>query len=91
MFIHKSSEGTLGVITATTLKLYPLPVVQLTAMAALPSLQAAVDLLGLAHRYVGAGLSGFEVMGRFALGLVVKHFPQQRVPFYQSVGAPHTT
>jgi len=63
--------------------------VQLTAMAALPSLQAAVDLQGLAHRYVGAGLSGFDVMGRLALGLVVKHFPQQRVPLYQSVGAPY--
>jgi FAD/FMN-containing dehydrogenase len=78
------SEGTLGVITAATMKLYPLPKSQLTAFAAVPSLEAAVQLLGLAHQYLSAGLTGFEVMGQFALKLVVKHFPQQRVPFYES-------
>jgi FAD/FMN-containing dehydrogenase len=78
------SEGTLGVITAATLKLYPLPASTLTAYAAVPSLDAAVQLLGLAHQHLSAGLTGFEVMGQFALGLVVKHFPQQRVPFQES-------
>ena len=78
------SEGTLGVITAATMKLYPLPKSQLTAFAAVPSLEAAVQLLGLAHQTLSAGLTGFEVMGQFALKLVVKHFPQQRVPFYES-------
>jgi FAD/FMN-containing dehydrogenase len=77
------SEGTLGVITAATLKLYPLPAAQLTAWAAVPSMQAAVDLLGLAQRRLGAGLTGFEVMGQFALGLVAKHYPQLRPPLYQ--------
>ena len=76
------SEGTLGVITAATMKLYPLPAAQLTAWAAVPSLDAAVQLLGLAHRHLGAGLTGFEVMGQFALSLVAKHFPQQRVPLW---------
>ena len=75
------SEGTLGVITAATMKLYPLPAAQLTAFAAVPSLDAAVKLLGLAHQHLNAGLTGFEVMGDFALGLVRKHFPQQKVPF----------
>ena len=78
------SEGTLGVITAATMKLYPLPVAQLTALAAVPSLDAAVSLLGLAHRYLSSGLTGFEVMGQFAMSLVVKHYPQQRVPLYQN-------
>ena len=78
------SEGTLGVITAATMKLYPLPKSQLTALAGVPSLEAAVQLLGLAHQHLSAGLTGFEVMGQFALKLVVKHFPQQRVPFYES-------
>jgi FAD/FMN-containing dehydrogenase len=78
------SEGTLGVITAATMKLYPLPKSQLTALAAVPSLEAAVQLLGLAHQHLSAGLTGFEVMGQFALKLVDKHFPQQRVPFYES-------
>jgi FAD/FMN-containing dehydrogenase len=77
------SEGTLGIITGATMKLYPLPTSQLTAMAAVPSLDAAVELLGLAHRHLASGLTGFEVMGQFALSLVVKHFPQQRVPLYQ--------
>ncbi|WP_431097513.1 FAD-binding oxidoreductase [Polaromonas aquatica] len=77
------SEGTLGVITGAIMKLYPMPKSQLTAFAAVPSLEAAVQLLGLAHQHLGSGLTGFEVMGQFALGLVAKHFPQQRVPFWQ--------
>jgi FAD/FMN-containing dehydrogenase len=76
------SEGTLGIITAATMKLYPQPAAHLTAWAALPSLDAAVQLLGLAHRHLGAGLTGFEVMGRFALSLVDKHFAQLRVPLW---------
>ena len=78
------SEGTLGVITAATLKLFPLPAAQLTAWAAVPSLQAAVDLLGLAQAQLGAALTGFEVMNQFSLGLVARHFPDQRVPLWQS-------
>lgn len=77
------SEGTLGIITAATMKVYPLPKAQLTAFAAVPSVEAAVELLGLAHKHLNAGLTGFELMGQFALSLVVKHFPQQRVPFWQ--------
>ena len=78
------SEGTLGVITAATMKLYPLPAAQLTAWAAVPSLEQAVALLELAHRRLGAGLTGFEVMGQFALSLVARHNPQTTVPLYQS-------
>jgi FAD/FMN-containing dehydrogenase len=77
------SEGTLGVITAATLKLYPQPAAQLTAWAAVPSLEDAVALLGLAHRHLGAGLTGFEVMSQFALGLVDRHFAQLRVPLFK--------
>src|ERR1035437_7805499 len=58
------SEGTLGVITAATMKLYPRAAAQLTAWAAVPSLKAAVNLLGLAQRNLGAGLTGFEVIDR---------------------------
>jgi FAD/FMN-containing dehydrogenase len=78
------SEGTLGVITAATMKLYPLPAARLTAWAAVSSMAAAVDLLGLAHRHLGAGLTGFEVMNRFALSLVDKHYAQLRVPLWQA-------
>jgi FAD/FMN-containing dehydrogenase len=78
------SEGTLGIITAATMKLYPLPVASLTAWASLPSLEHAVQLLGLAQKHLASGLTGFEVMGQFALSLVAKHFPQQRVPLWDS-------
>ncbi|AMO24546.1 FAD-binding oxidoreductase [Ramlibacter solisilvae] len=77
-------EGTLGVITAATLKLYPPPSATLTAWAAVPSVEHAVRLLALAHRHLGAGLTGFEMMGQFALGLVARHFTQMRVPFGES-------
>ncbi|OUM03918.1 FAD-binding oxidoreductase [Variovorax sp. JS1663] len=83
------SEGTLGIITAATLKLYPLPAARLTAWAAVPTLEQAVELLGLAHQRLGAGLTGFEVMGRFALSLVARHFPAQRVPFIEDDGVPY--
>src|SRR6185295_9813034 len=56
------SEGTLGIITAATMKLYPQPKERLTALAALPSLAAAVELLQLAQARLGAGLTGFELM-----------------------------
>ena len=75
------SEGTLGIITAATLKLYPLPAATLTAWAAVPSMDAAVELLGMARQRLAAGLTGFEVMGQFALSLVARHYPQMRVPF----------
>ena len=77
------SEGTLGIITAATMKLYPLPAAKLTAWAAVPSVEHAVRLLGLAHKNLGAGLTGFEMMGQFALSLVDKHYPQLRVPLWQ--------
>jgi len=69
------SEGTLGVITAATLKLAPLPAATTTALAACASLHDAVALLSLARTRLGAGLTGFEVMGRVALDLVAQHFP----------------
>jgi FAD/FMN-containing dehydrogenase len=74
------SEGTLGIITAATLKLFPQPIAKMTALAACESMDDAVRLLGLAHARLGPGLTGFEVMGRFALELVAKHFPQQPRP-----------
>jgi FAD/FMN-containing dehydrogenase len=69
------SEGTLGIITAATLKLAPQPAARTTALAACGSLQDCVALLSVARGRLGAGLTGFEVMGRHALDLVAKHFP----------------
>ena len=74
------SEGTLVVITGATLKLYPQPAASGTALAAVGSLDDAVALLQLAQSRLGPGLTGFEVMGGYALGLVRQHFPQLAQP-----------
>jgi FAD/FMN-containing dehydrogenase len=69
------SEGTLGIITAATMKLYPQPAAVTTAMAACATLDDCLALLALAHTRLGAGLTGFEVMNRFSIELVARHFP----------------
>ena len=81
--LYIGSEGTLGVITAATIKLYPMPAAKLTAWASVNSIEKAVELLGLAHQTLGPALSGFEVMGQFALSLVDKHFPNLKVPLWR--------
>lgn len=86
--LYIGSEGTLGLITAATLKLFPPPAARLTAWASVPTMAQAVTLLGLAHQHLGAGLTGFEVMGRFSLELVAQHMPQLRVPFLGEGDAP---
>jgi FAD/FMN-containing dehydrogenase len=63
------------VITAATLKLAPQPAAVTTALAACESVEACVALLHRARARLGAGLTGFEMMGRFALDLVARHFP----------------
>ncbi len=81
------SEGTLGIITAATMVLTPQPAAITTAMAACASLRDAVSLLQLARARLGAGLTGFEVMARFALDLVARHFATLPAPL---PGAPWT-
>lgn len=75
------AEGTLGVITAATLKLHPLPAAQLTAFVALDDPNAAVALLERAQRRLGASLTAFELMSAFCIELVLRHFPDCRLPF----------
>ncbi|MEN9543604.1 MAG: hypothetical protein RLZZ598_437 [Pseudomonadota bacterium] len=74
------SEGTLGVITAATLRLHPRPTASITALAACDSLEPCLALLMRARAVLGAGLSGFEVMNPLSLALVARHFPQIRQP-----------
>ena len=71
------SEGTLGVITAATLRLFPQPAGQVTALATCPSLDACVDLLQSARARLGAGLTGFEVMHAWPIALVRQYLPEQ--------------
>jgi FAD/FMN-containing dehydrogenase len=75
------AEGTLGVITAATLKLYPKPVAQPTALAAVRSPHDALRLLELAQGMLAASLTGFEMMSDFCTHLVVKHYPDCQRPF----------
>src|SRR6476660_6734636 len=67
------AEGTLGVITAAVLRLVPRPKSVETAWAAIPSVQAAVDLLGLATELTAGGVTSFEIMAREGIGIVIKH------------------
>ncbi|KAF4529847.1 hypothetical protein B566_EDAN018342 [Ephemera danica] len=62
-------EGTLGIITAATLKLSPQPAALCTALVSCETLQACVQLLGLAQRTLGATLTAFEAMNAFSLSL----------------------
>lgn len=78
--LYIGSEGTLGVITAAVLKLFPLPAAQLAAFVAVPSPQAATELLQLAQSRLGAGLTAFELMGDACIALVEKHVPAARLP-----------
>jgi FAD/FMN-containing dehydrogenase len=75
------AEGTLGIITAAVLKLFPQPRAQLTALAAMRSPDDALQFLSLAQQTCGATLTGFELMSDFCLQLVAKHFPQLSGPF----------
>ncbi|MDM0047392.1 FAD-binding oxidoreductase [Variovorax sp. J22R115] len=78
------SEGTLGIITGATLKTFPLPAATLTSFVAIASVEAAVELLKLANSRLGPSLTGFELMNQEGLSLVAKHYPQQRVPLWES-------
>ena len=67
------AEGTLGVITAAVLKLYPKPRRNDTAFIAVPSPQAAIDLLALVKSESGNRVVAFELMPNIAMGFTIKH------------------
>ncbi|MGA8008802.1 MAG: FAD-binding oxidoreductase [Thiomonas sp.] len=79
--LYVGAEGTLGIITAATLKLFPQPAAQITALAAVHNVSDAIALLALAQTRLGSNLTGFELMSAHSLQLVQQHFPQQSLPF----------
>ena len=77
------AEGTLGVITAATLKLFPLPKGQSTAMVALDSPEQALQLLGLAQAMLDARLTAFEMISEVCIRMVLQHYPDCKRPLAQ--------
>ena len=74
------AEGTLGIITAAVLKLFPKPRSQATAFVAVESPAAAVALLGKLRASCGERITGYELLARVCLDLVLAHMPATRDP-----------
>ena len=74
------SEGTLGIITAAVMKLYPLPISQWTTLVAANSVASTIALLNLFQKRATSLLTGFEMMTQESLALNEKHFPQMANP-----------
>ena len=69
------AEGTLGIITAATMKLFPLPTATATAWVAVPSPRAAIGLLSALQGEFGPHLTACELVSDVSLGLVLQHIP----------------
>lgn len=74
------AEGTLGLITAAALKLFPKPKAQEVAFVAVPDPHAALRLLSVAKARAPGSLTAFEIMPRIAIDMCVKHVPGTRDP-----------
>ncbi len=79
------SEGTLGIITAASLKLFPRPAEVTTVFAGCASLDAVAQLFNRAFESAGPLLQAFELISRTALEFLVTHFERMRDP----LEAPH--
>jgi FAD/FMN-containing dehydrogenase len=74
------SEGTLGVITAATLKLFPLPGETVTAMLAVPSPDGAVALLHRLRERLGDGVTAFELIADQGIAFLAEFYPERTDP-----------
>ena len=75
------AEGTLGIITAASLKLAPIPAGQGTAFFVVESPAAALDLLSLVQDRLGGLVSAFELIARMGLDFLAETMPEVRLPF----------
>jgi FAD/FMN-containing dehydrogenase len=78
------AEGTLGIITAAVLKLFPRPSASTTAWAAVKSPEAALKLLALLRQHCGDRINAFELISRACVELVLRHIPGTRDPLTAS-------
>jgi len=74
------AEGTLGIITAAVLRLYPRPTATVTAWIAVPSPAAAVELLGFLRAQLGTRTSAFELIPKQCLDAVLAHSASVQAP-----------
>lgn len=74
------AEGTLGVVTAATLKLFPIMRSRAVAVVGLETAAASVELLARAKAETGGGVEAFELMKRLGMELVLKNIPDTREP-----------
>jgi FAD/FMN-containing dehydrogenase len=74
------AEGTLGVVTAASLKLFPRLRSRATAIAGLESPRAALQLLALAKAESGGAVEAFELMSRAGVELAIRNIPATRDP-----------
>ncbi|HJV26990.1 MAG TPA: FAD-binding oxidoreductase [Aromatoleum sp.] len=74
------AEGTLGIVTAACLKLFPRPRARAVAWAAVADAERAISLLGFLRDHCGDRINAFEIVGRPALELVLEHIPGARAP-----------
>ncbi|MBM4267676.1 MAG: FAD-binding oxidoreductase [Deltaproteobacteria bacterium] len=81
--IFLGAEGTLGVITAAVLKLFPRPRSRWVALAAVRDVPAALELLARARAATGDAVSSFELIPRIALDYVLAHIPGTSDPLAQ--------
>jgi FAD/FMN-containing dehydrogenase len=77
------AEGTLGLVTAAALRLFPRLASRAVAMAAVATPAAALDLLALAKDRTGGGVEAFEIISGLGLQLAVAHLPGARAPLAQ--------
>lgn len=75
------SEGTLGVITAASLRLFPRPAAEGAALLVVPGPEAALSLLALAEDRLPGMVSAFELINRQGLEFLRETLPQVRQPF----------
>lgn len=70
------SEGTLGIITAASMKLFSLPKARATALAGIPNIATGVELLGKLQAASGEQVEAFEIMPDTLLNVIFKQFPE---------------
>ena len=82
--LYIGAEGTLGIITAAVLKLFPPSTTQTVAFVAVRSTETAIELLSLAQKQLGAGLTAFELISESCVAIVLRRISGIRRPMIEA-------